>query len=276
MASRSTVSNLLLGVLVVLLRLRLYVLALILLSRLPLATTSTPKSLTTAFNLVSVHDALNDVAVGHELRFLCDLSNGRCKWDDGAKMALRKVRVCDLIKTFRLEGWKTMDPELVGELRTLLREDKYDIPMKAKLVFMEIEYNILNAIPNKIDHITKFYAINDVFGTAAATVNDDDDDDLDGAPAFDPCLPKLAFLDGSPLELANRCEAKVFEELEDYANLDAGTCASVKTFAEKSLEYLMTIPADADTVLTTISSLLAFLLGPDGENHAETSDLSKL
>ena len=46
----------------------------------------------------------------------------------------------------------------------------------------------------------------------------------------------------------------------------------------------MTIPADADNVLTTISGdliygfsiLLAFLSGPDCEDHAETNDLIKL
>ena len=65
-----------------------------------------------------------------------------------------KVRVCDLIKTFRLEGWKKMDPELFRELRTLLREEKYAIPMKAKFVFMDIECGVLNARPKNRSHHT--------------------------------------------------------------------------------------------------------------------------
>ena len=103
-----------------------------------------------------------------------------------------------------------MDPELLGELRLLLKEGKYDTSMKAKLVFMEIDLGVYNQMPNKLEHVEHFYAINDPFGAATVTVNDDEDDDLDGAPMFDPCLPKLVFLDGSLLELAHRFDAKVF------------------------------------------------------------------
>ena len=101
-----------------------------------------PKSLLGTMRSINIVAALDDIAVGHELRVVRDMvkqPSGKFQNDPSAPHARDSVRIGDLIKAFRCGGYKSMSADLLRELRSKLKEHKIEIPSRAAVIVFDME-----------------------------------------------------------------------------------------------------------------------------------------
>ena len=110
-----------------------------------------PKSLLGAMRSLNIFAALDDIAVGHELRVVRDVVKqpaGKFQNDLSASHARDLVRIGELIKVFRCSGYTTMPTDLLRELRSKLKEHKIEIPSRAAVIFFDMEVANYNNLPD--------------------------------------------------------------------------------------------------------------------------------
>ena len=156
--------------------------------------------------------------------------------------------------------------------------------------FFNIDLLKYNNMANKIDHVSKFYEIRDIFERAPADAKPDidavpdSDDDIDGTPVFDPLHQVLAYLGGAPQQRADRFEYHVLQQIDPYSALSANACDAVKHSALASIKHFNEMPFEAGTFATVVCGdimyglhiLLTFLVGgSDSDKYRNVDDLAK-
>ena len=252
-----------------------------------------PKSLLGTMRSLNIYDALDDIAVGHELRVVRDTAkqpSGKFQNDSSAPHARDMVRIGNLINAFRCAGYNTMSADLLRELRSKLKEHTTEIPSRTAVIFFVMEVANYNNLPSEIDKVDQFYELVDLFERKRTIANaeaesgpsSDDDEDLDGTPLFDPLAPIRVHLNETSQQKADRFERLVLAQLETYSLMkDACDCA--QKFALTSIDYFNTVPIDADSTSTMICGdlmyglhvLLTYLSRTNNDNYGDQDDLLK-